>query len=384
MTDTILTLPPVYENTNTPEEEISFLEKRVQDLEKEQDRLKEVEEQNNKLKILIDINTYIISSLQKEEILKRILNRVKKLLKCDSSSLLLVDEEINRLKFAFVSQKEEEQVLKFTSLRKGEGVAGTVWANGVPIIINNPQNDPRFTDKVDRRANTRTNSLMAAPLTVDGKVIGVVEAINRTEGYFSQFDLQILQYIATQSAIAIHNADLYDMAIKDGMTKLFIHKHFKEKLYEEWNRAKRLSHTLSLLMLDIDHFKSFNDTHGHQAGDAILKEVARIIRENCRSIDIPCRYGGEEFAIILPGTSKKEAIIAAERIRKIIEALEMKYENSSLHITISAGIATIPELAPKGAEELITMADRALYSSKESGRNRTTFYDSADIRLSLS
>ena len=341
---------------------------------------KSSEDTIRKLKLVIEINSYITKSLEGEEVQKRILQQVKRLLHCDSSSVLLVDKETNRLKFAYLSKDEEGKQLLDVNLKMGEGIAGTVWSNGNPMIINDAQDDPRFSDKVDKKSNTQTNSVIAVPLTYKGEIIGVIEAINKSEGNFNAFDLEMLQYISTQSAIAIKNAELYDMANRDGMTKLFTNKYFRERLNEEWSRSNRYKHPLSLVMLDIDNFKNFNNTYGHQAGDRVLIELGKILSSSSRSIDIPCRYGGEEFAIILPETSKEEALIVIERIRQKAEQINIEYNNISLHFTVSGGLATMPELNPKTLEEFIEMSDKALYHSKKSGRNRVSFYN-ADINF---
>ncbi|MDY6935276.1 MAG: diguanylate cyclase [Spirochaetota bacterium] len=358
------------------EEEKNYLSRKIIELEKRSEEVKEEIERNRKLKLLIEINTYITNSLEKEEILKRILHQIKQLLTCESSSILFVDEELNLLKFAYLSKDEEGKRLRDTSLKMGEGIAGTVWGNGTPILINDAQNDPRFSNRADKKVNTHTNSIIAVPLTVNGIIIGVIEAINKINDSFTSFDLQMLQYISTQSAIAIKNADLYDMSNRDGMTRLFINKYFKKRLLEEWKRANRFNHDLSLVIFDIDHFKSFNDTYGHQAGDRILKEVAAIIEKNCRSIDIPCRYGGEEFSVVLPETSSREAMVFVNRIREMVEQIKIEYQDTTLELTISGGFATIPELKVSDVDELIGMADKALYYSKDNGRNRVTFYNS--------
>mgnify|MGYP001202718330 CR=1 FL=1 len=256
----------------------------------------------------------------------------------------------------------------------GEGVAGTVWANGIPIIINDAANDPRFSNRADKQAKSSTNSLIAVPLIVNGEIIGVVESINKNEGEFTGFDLQVMQFISTQSAIAIKNADLYTMAIRDGLTKLYIRKYYRERLYEEWQRSKRNKSSLTLAMLDIDHFKNINDTYGHQAGDLVLKGLADVLQKNCRSVDIPCRYGGEEFAIILPETTHEQAYVFLERMRKTMEACRIDYHDEAIQATMSMGYATIPELEPGDIEAFMEMADKALYHSKKTGRNRTTYY----------
>ncbi len=334
-----------------------------------------LEEKNKQLRTLIEINTYIANSLEKEEVLKRILNQTKILLNCESSSILLVDRGLKQLNFAVLSKDEEGDILKNASLRMGEGIAGTVWQNGIPILINDAQNDPRFSDRADKMAKTVTRSIIAVPLTVNGEIIGVIEAINKIDGGFSIFDLQVLQFVSTQSAIAINNADLYNKAIRDGMTKLYISKYFRERLQEEWNRTSRKNHNLSVVIFDIDNFKGINDTYGHQAGDRAIKEVAQVLLNNCRNIDIPCRYGGEEYTVILPETSRDEAMVFAERIRSVIEGLRLEYDDVTIRFSISGGLATIPEAEANDPSDLIEMADMALYHSKKSGRNRISYYD---------
>jgi diguanylate cyclase (GGDEF)-like protein len=158
------------------------------------------------------------------------------------------------------------------------------------------------------------------------------------------------------------------------MTRLYINKYFKERLVEELKRARRYEHPFSLAIMDIDHFKVFNDTYGHQAGDLVLREVAQNIINCSRSIDIPCRYGGEEFALILPETDRDQALLFIERLRRKIEETRVEYGTSILKVTVSAGISSFPDHNPRDAFEFLSMADRALYQSKKSGRNCTTFF----------
>ncbi len=352
-------------------------DKKSRDTNNAKKHLADLENKNRQLTTLIEINTYIANSLEKDEVLKRILNQTKVLLNCERSSILLVDRALNRLNFAVLSRDDEGEILKDTSLKMGEGIAGTVWQNGIPILINDAQNDPRFSDRADKKAMTTTRSIIAVPLTVNGEIIGVIEAINKTSGGFSGFDLQVLQFVSTQSAIAINNADLYNMAIRDGMTRLYINKYFRERLQEEWNRSVRMKRSMAVVIFDIDYFKSINDTYGHQAGDRVIKEVARVLQANCRSIDIPCRYGGEEFTVILPETGRDEAMIFAARIRDVVEGLRIEYEESTIRLSVSGGISSLPELQPKDSNEMMEMADLALYHAKKSGRNGVSFYDPA-------
>jgi diguanylate cyclase (GGDEF)-like protein len=356
-------------------EQKQFLEEKI---EVQQSRISELEraaEYVAKLETLIEINTYITNSLEKEEVLQRIFSQIRLLLGCELSSIQLVDHELGVLKFSLLSNEEHAHLLKDASLRMGEGIAGTVWQNGIPIIMNDVPNDPRFSNTADRMANSATRSLIAVPLTVDGKIIGVIEAMNKIQGDFTLFDQQMLQHISTQSAIAIKNADLYSMAIRDGMTRLYIQKYFRERLIQEWSRSRRKDTPLSLVMLDIDFFKKFNDNYGHQAGDRVLIEVARLIAAQSRAIDIPCRYGGEEFTIILPETSREAAVRYSERVREAVEALRVESGDDILSVTVSCGVVSIPESKPQNTEELIEMADAAMYYSKSQGRNRTSYFD---------
>jgi len=160
------------------------------------------------------------------------------------------------------------------------------------------------------------------------------------------------------------------LATTDGMTGLYNHRYFQEALGREISRSRRYGAPVSLIYMDIDHFKKFNDTYGHQIGDEVLKLVAATIKRNLRDSDVPCRYGGEELVAILPDTDQDGAFIAAEKIRKAIESLKFPINETIVRITISAGVSTYPLNADK-KESLIEAADEALYFAKEGGRNQT-------------
>jgi len=161
------------------------------------------------------------------------------------------------------------------------------------------------------------------------------------------------------------NLQLKKMTITDGLTQLHNHNHLHYKLDEEINRAKRYGNKLSIIMLDIDQFKSVNDSHGHQVGDKTLASVGKIIKKSLREIDIPGRYGGEEFLVILPHTGLENSFITAERIRKTIESAA--FEEVGLKITVSGGVA---EFQMERAHHLIDKADKLLYKAKQKGKNR--------------
>ena len=167
------------------------------------------------------------------------------------------------------------------------------------------------------------------------------------------------------------NEKLRSMAFEDGLTGLFNRRYFEDHLEREISRVNRYSHLLSLIMIDIDHFKKINDIHGHQQGDTVLRAVADVFNDSIRRPDIAARYGGEEFSIILPETDLKGALVLAERIRQFIENLEIKIDSQILKVTISLGITSYhPAKEKKTKEELIEAADKALYNSKNTGRNK--------------
>jgi diguanylate cyclase (GGDEF)-like protein len=204
---------------------------------------------------------------------------------------------------------------------------------------------------------------------------GVINLANRKDGKdFAKRDTDLLQTMAGQAALVLDNTKLFKLAITDGLTDLFMVRHFKIKLNEEIKRARRYDKIFSLVFFDIDHFKKFNDTYGHQVGDEVLKQVAKIFRNTVREdVDIAARYGGEEMIAMLPETDAQGAYVVAERLRKKIEECEFEGYETPLHVTISIGIAEFPE-HDKDAMELIKKADTALYHCKEKGRNQTAIY----------
>jgi diguanylate cyclase (GGDEF)-like protein len=168
---------------------------------------------------------------------------------------------------------------------------------------------------------------------------------------------------------------LKQQVFRDSMTHLFNHQHFLEILMQEIARASRYNHPLSLIMADIDLFKSINDEYGHLAGDRIIKTVAGCLLQETRESDHVARYGGEEFAVILPETILKDACIVAERIRKSIDSLRIKHDETLIHFTMSFGIAALPSNEGIASDELIKRADSALYVAKKQGRNQCCVFE---------
>jgi diguanylate cyclase (GGDEF)-like protein len=195
-------------------------------------------------------------------------------------------------------------------------------------------------------------------------------------GTFNDHDQEILSSVARHAAASIENARLYEMATVDALTKLYIRRHFEQRLTEEVRRAIRYQAPLSLMLIDIDHFKKFNDTYGHAVGDEVLRHVAGVIRRNVREdLDIPARYGGEEMLVLMPETVCEGGVMLAERVRAAIEATELRGpKGESLRVTVSIGVASLPGDALT-EEDLMERADQAMYVSKREGRNRVTRFD---------
>ena len=175
-------------------------------------------------------------------------------------------------------------------------------------------------------------------------------------------------------AVQEKNRQLQDLANKDGLTGLYNHRYFHEQLSKDFLHAKRYDESLSCVLLDIDYFKKFNDTHGHQTGDVVLSTLGRVIEDSIRDGDLAARYGGEEFALVLYHADGPAGYQVAERLRQMVESHEVHDKGNVLHVTISVGIATFPSGQIRDSKELIECADKALYKAKENGRNRVEIF----------
>lgn len=239
------------------------------------------------------------------------------------------------------------------------------------LYVENSPIEEAITDRAPIFVNTEYQSSAFVPLIAKGIPLGVMRLDDRNDGTeFSQDDAQLLQEIGAMIAIAVNNAELYAMAVTDGLTKLYVRRYFDLRMEEEIEQARRYGRNFSLLLLDIDHFKKFNDTHGHQTGDAVLRQFAVILQDNTRKSDVACRYGGEEMAIILPETALEEASLLANKLCELIR--EYGFQGTgpeTLSVTASLGVTQYhSDFTSPG--EMVEVADQALYKAKELGRNR--------------
>jgi diguanylate cyclase (GGDEF)-like protein len=256
----------------------------------------------------------------------------------------------------------------------GEEVAREGEPAGLAELVGEVESEALASGEA-RETTTDAGTALAHPLAAAGGGLAGCVSVWRRTGAFSEGERDLFHYLAGQAAVSLDNVALHEtvqrQAVTDELTGLFNHRRFQEGLSQEIERSRRFGHGLGLVMLDIDNFKNVNDTYGHQVGDRVLAEVARVLRQFSREIDEPARYGGEELAVVLPGTDLEGAFNLAERVRAGIEALAFPLENGrTLHVTASFGAASMPESADD-QQGLIAAADAALYVAKRSGKNKT-------------
>lgn len=332
--------------------------------------LAELQRRNAELEVLFDTVRDLAGTLSTHEVIARLVDRTLRHLDSEIASVLLVETDGSLRIMHAVGLPAE--VVHGTRMHVGQGISGHVARTGEALLVADVERDPRF----ERRNHERyyTHSCICAPLVDQGRVRGVLNVNNkRTRVAFGETDLRLLGAIATHAAMALRNADRYEemleRAQRDALTGLANHGHFWNVLETEVQRASRYGRPLSLVMVDVDHFKAFNDERGHLEGDDALANVARSIAERSRVHDLPARYGGEEFAVLLPETDASGAAAFAEKIRAAVEALGIESPIGDGVLTVSVGTSTLPG-DEVDASTLVHRADENLYDAKASGRNR--------------
>jgi len=309
-------------------------------------------------------------SLGLEELYILIMSSCIKGTKANAGSLFILDEERKELSLKSAWGLDEEII----GIVKGK-------ANENLGLWKKRRKPHPLIERMERGALPRNfqgvpevETGMCMPLIGRGeKLIGLMTLHNKSKDrHFLEEEKALFSIFGSYSAQAIENAMIYKstehLSITDGLTGLYNHRHFQEQLGVEVKRAQRYDLNLSLIMIDLDHFKEFNDSYGHLEGDSLLRKIAQILKSSLRETDFVARYGGEEFAVILPETNKEGASIAAERVRATIG--EQTFGETGAKMTVSLGVASYPEDACLRAD-LIKKADDALYRAKREGRNRT-------------
>jgi len=321
------------------------------------------------------VSKTLTSTLELNDILTAIMKKAKKLIKAETWSILLLDENTGELFLEKITgKKENRNRAKKFRLKVGEGIAGWVAQEGLPVIVPDVSIDKRFHSGLDKETDFTTRSLMCVPIKSKGTTLGVLEVINKTtNGPFTKDDLNLLMRLVDHAAVAIERASLYqkmaELSITDDLTKLFNTRYLNRTLEMEVLRSNRHGSSLSLIFMDIDHFKNINDNYGHLVGSKLLVEMGQLLIRSLRTIDIVARYGGDEFVIVLPQTPPNAAIQIAERIRRSVgRNVFLKRDGYSLRLTASFGVASYPESA-KSKEDLLRLADEAMYRVKNQTRN---------------
>ena len=350
------------------------------DLQREVNRLRVELEHRSQLAESLHHFLERISSREPEKTYQAILKHSLDLLQAERASLWVFDEHSNEISLK-AAVGLSTAVSEVTASRIGEGISGAVLESGKALVVGDLKAAGLTPAPLDRKY--RTESFISYPITMGGRKIGVLNVADKLGAdKFDEVDLSMLEILGPQIAVALESAEWQEramefqlMSITDPLTGLLNRRYLEERLTDELNRSQRYDYAMSCLMIDIDDFKNYNDRNGHQAGDVALKVTAHALKAALRSADVACRYGGEEFCILLPQTSLSEAGVIAERMRQRVAEKEYAFGKSQPlgAVTISIGISTFAKHIDTG-EKIIAAADRALYSAKALGKNRIEFY----------
>ncbi|MFC1850015.1 diguanylate cyclase [candidate division CSSED10-310 bacterium] len=345
---------------------------------------------NRNLQILIEASKAMMSMPDLDRLLNFLIDKALLITGAQRGFLVLLDEKY-RLQVKAIrhfTEKEFDENVRFSST-----VIQEVLLQQTAIIIPDTMTDDRFHDK-SSIIDFDIRSIIGVPLhipkihynlnqlTDESKlsrdIIGVIYLDSQVKQHvFMDYDLNCVITLANDAALAIQNTNLFRLATIDGLTRTYIFRYFQQRLKEELLRASRFRRHLSLLMIDIDYFKAYNDRYGHQAGNLILRSLAMEVKSLLRTSDILCRFGGEEFALIMPETDAPGAMVVAEKVRQKIENLIV----NETQVTVSIGVSSFPEHDIKGRGDFIEKSDFALYQAKLLGRNRSVLFNPDDLQV---
>jgi len=322
-----------------------------------------------------------IDAAEPSQIYESILAQSADLVNAERGSLWLFDEEANQLNIKAARGIPTRQ-RDIQAIRVGEGIAGSVISAGQPLVTTI---DALGKQSLPER-KYKTKSFISYPIAIGARKIGVLNVTDKRGGApYDESDLAVIDLVAPQIALALeraawqHRANQFQlMSITDPLTGLHNRRYMEARLSEELNRSKRYDFPMSFMMIDIDDFKLYNDRNGHQAGDRALEITAQCLRSTLRKADVASRYGGEEFTILLPQTTLKEAGAIADRLRRQIMSTKFPHGDSQPlgAVTISIGLSSLSP-SVDSAEAMIRAADRALYHAKSHGKNRAYAYQGA-------
>jgi len=334
----------------------------VNELEAIDRRGRMVENELNRISRLYEVTKHLAPVLKLEELMDALFDFLEENFVFGTAHLLTFNKE-KFVRGVSKSVKEKDYASESDKILDYEAVVDHVRERDYKSFFMEREEDGERMDSLGVRADT----FMVFPLFVVDKISAILVIEGAPRSGYNRFRL-----LMPQIALEFRKVELYgqvqELSIIDGLTEVYLRRYLMVRLEEEVDRAKRLGLTFSIGMVDVDHFKQCNDKYGHLVGDAVLKKIAERLKNSVREVDMISRYGGEEFCIVLPDTSKELAMSVAERLRRSVEGKEIKAFDESIKISVSVGIATYPEDAEYVAA-LIDKADNALYKAKRLGRN---------------
>ncbi len=316
---------------------------------------------------MLELTERLTDGRRLEESLQTVTDSALRLLPGDHASIRLLDASHQELLLGARSGAGRQQ--RPMVFRRGEGIIGWVVEHGEGVIVDDVHEDPRFLpDRTTNRQGFQIRSMLAEPLWSGGAVIGVLSVSSPGPHCFTGDHQLLARLLANCSTPPIERARLGRLAMTDDLTLAYNQRYLAPRLHEEMERARRTGSPLSMLLMDLDHFKRVNDNYGHATGDAVLRMFADRVRTMVRRIDVFVRRGGEEFTLVMPATSRNNAHATAERIRTSLASAALDVGTTSLAQTVSIGVAEWD-----GQETLQSFqqrADMAMYRAKELGRNQ--------------
>jgi diguanylate cyclase (GGDEF)-like protein len=354
--------------------------------------LDETQEAFQREQRLTEVTRTISSALDLGVILRNIVNLSVELVGADTGGLGLLIPDSDKIVSPYYLFNDSKKIKALRSLPLGEELARQMIETGKPVFLSkiNTPSDTAQPIVAQELIAAGVHGVIGAPIVAGETRLGALVLYSLSSARrFSERYLSLVDAVGRQAGVAIQNSRLYEenqeLAATDPLTGLYNRRHFYTLASHEFNMARRFNQSITAIMVDIDHFKRVNDTYGHLIGDIVLQNVANRCNKILRQSDILCRYGGEEFVILMIGTSLESALQIAERLRKRIADTPIETEGKSISITISLGVAALgPYMHPvsltgggaRPLDILINRADQALYTSKDNGRNRTTTWES--------
>ncbi|MFK7984814.1 MAG: diguanylate cyclase [Sandaracinaceae bacterium] len=316
------------------------------------------------LDVLIELTRVLATERSLEDALQATSNAALEVLPGDHASLRLFNDD--RRELLSTARAGAGSSYRPMAFRSGFGVLGAVADSGKAALVTDTRTDPRFEEAA---TGFEVRSLVAVPLNAGGRVVGVLSTSSREPNVFTERDRDLAQLLANCTAPAIETARLARLAVTDDLTRAYNQRYLGPRLAEEVGRSARYGHPLSVLMMDLDHFKQVNDVHGHPVGDQVLRAFVGRVNAEVRQPDVLVRRGGEEFLLLMPDTDIPEAVSVAERIRVHVGATPFEMEDGlQVPVSVSIGVAAwAPNDSP---ESLEGRADEALYAAKRTGRDR--------------